>query len=94
MTQKPPPFEKIFRIEPTEDIIKFLATLKNAPDLPRMDRLFSRRDWPNTSSYELILTYQRLLDTGVIQLVTPQGKIGKGPHWTEPAFLADHRYES
>lgn len=94
MTQKPPPFDDIFKTEPIEDIIKFLATLKNAPDLPRMDRLFSRRGWPNTSSYELILTYQRLIDSGVIQVVTPQGKIGKGPTWTDPTFMADRPYGS
>ncbi len=84
--------DEMFKNEPTEDIIKFLATLKDAPDLPRMDRIFSRQGWPNTSSYELILTYDHMLEGGVIQLVPPKGKIGKGPNWTEPPFMTDKRY--
>ena len=84
--------DELFKNEPTEEIIKMLATLKNAPGYPQMDRLFSSHGWPNTSSYELILTYQRLLDTGVIQTETPLGRMRIGPNWTEPVFMTDKRY--
>jgi len=84
--------DEMFKNESAEDIVKMLATLKNAPGFPQMDRLFSRHKWPNTSSYELILTYQRLLDTGVIQTDTSLGRMRKGPNWTEPPFMTDKRY--
>lgn len=80
--------EKIVRNETVEDVLTLFALNSGIPSL---DRMFGRYRREVVVSGELIHTYQRLFDEGVL-LSGPNGIALKGPNWKQPKFLTDGKY--
>jgi len=80
--------ESIVKNESVEDVLKVFALNSGIPSL---DIMFGRYRHEVRASGELINTYQRLFDEGVLQS-GPNGVAVKGPNWIEPKFLADNKY--
>lgn len=80
--------EQIVKNEPVEDIVSVFA-LNSA--LPSLDRMFGRYRYEVIASGELMKTYARLFDEGV--LARGEGPVAiKGPNWKEPKFVTEKKY--
>jgi len=81
--------EKIIENETVEDILTVFA-LNSA--IPTLDRMFARYRYEVIKSGELLKTYEKLFEVGV--LTNGDGPIAiKGPNWKAPKFLTEKRYE-
>jgi len=82
--------EEIIKTETAEDLIKALVKNDNGPDLPQLDRLFSKYREFTMPSGELILLYEKMLAAGIISVKQGSGGSAKGPNWTEPDFMKNN----
>ncbi|MHC8345113.1 immunity protein [Pseudomonas sp. RT6P73] len=80
--------EQIVKTETVEDTLTVFA-LNSA--LPSLDRMFGRYRHEVIESGELLETYMRLFEQGI--LANGEGPIAiKGPNWKAPSFVTEHRY--
>jgi hypothetical protein len=82
--------EEIIKTETAEDLIKALVRNDNGPDLPQLDRLFSKYRELTMSSGELMLLYDKMIAAGIIIVKPGKGESAKGPNWTEPDFIKNN----
>ncbi|CAI8878540.1 Immunity protein [Pseudomonas sp. IT-347P] len=80
--------EQIVKNESVEDVLTVFA-LGSA--IPSLDRLFGRYRYEVIESGELLETYARLFEQGV--LANGDGPVAvKGPNWRAPRFMTDNTY--
>ncbi|WP_432218636.1 immunity protein [Pseudomonas kribbensis] len=80
--------EQIVKNETVEDVLTVFA-LGSA--IPSLDRMFGRYRYEVIQSGELLKTYARLFEEGV--LACGDGPIAiKGPNWSPPKFMIENRY--
>jgi hypothetical protein len=80
--------EQIVKNEPVKDVLTVFA-LGSA--IPSLDRMFGRYRYEVVKSGELLETYARLFEEGV--LANGEGPIAvKGPNWKAPEFVTEKRY--
>jgi hypothetical protein len=80
--------EQIVKNESVEDVLTVFA-LGSA--IPSLDRMFGRYRYEVIASGELLETYARLFEQGV--LANGNGPIAvKGPNWRAPKFMTDNTY--
>ncbi|MFJ2686218.1 immunity protein [Pseudomonas sp. NPDC087342] len=80
--------EQIVRNESVEDVLTVFA-LGSA--IPSLDRMFGRYRYEVVASGELLETYARLFEQGV--LANGNGPVAvKGPNWQAPKFMTDNKY--
>lgn len=80
--------EQIVKNESVEDVLTVFA-LGSA--LPSLDRMFGRYRYEVIASGELLETYARLFEQGV--LANGRGPVAvKGPNWRAPRFMTDNTY--
>ncbi|WP_046270514.1 hypothetical protein [Pseudomonas syringae] len=74
-----------------ETVADVLAVLALNLSQPRIDRLYTAYKFEALQSGELWGTYTRLFREGILAL-DEKGRTAKGPHWKEPAFIAEKKY--
>jgi hypothetical protein len=79
---------QIVKNESVEDVVTAFALQAG---IPFLDRIYGRHNEEIRRSGQLMDTYQRLLDLGVLA-PGENGIAIKGPNWKEPKFLTDSRY--
>ena len=80
--------EQIVRNEPLADIVTAFGI---GLAYPSLDRMIGRYRFEVIANGELLSTYARLFEEGV--LANGEGPIAiKGPNWKEPNFLTEKRY--
>ena len=80
--------ERIVKNESVEDVLTVFA-LGSA--IPSLDRMFGRYRSEVIASGELLETYARLFEQGV--LANGSGPVAvKGPNWRAPRFMTDNTY--
>jgi hypothetical protein len=80
--------EQIVKNESVEDVLTVFA-LGSA--IPSLDRLFGRYRYEVIASGELLETYARLFEQGV--LANGDGPVAvKGPNWRAPSFMTNNTY--
>lgn len=80
--------EQIVKNESVEDVLTVFA-LGSA--IPSLDRMFGRYRYEVVASGELLETYARLFEQGV--LANGDGPVAvKGPNWRAPKFMTDNTY--
>lgn len=80
--------EQIVKNEPVEDVLTVFG-LGSA--IPSLDRMFGRYRREVIESGELLETYTRLFELGV--LAVGEGSVAiKGPNWSPPKFMIENRY--
>jgi hypothetical protein len=80
--------EQIVKNESVEDVLTVFA-LGSA--IPSLDRLFGRYRYEVIASGELLETYARLFEQGV--LANGDGPVAvKGPNWRAPRFMTNNTY--
>jgi hypothetical protein len=80
--------EQIVKNETVEDTLTVFA-LSSA--IPSLDRMFGRYRYEVIESGELLKTYARLFEEGV--LASGEGPIAvKGPNWKPPKFVTEKKY--
>ncbi|WP_445179734.1 immunity protein [Pseudomonas sp. McL0111] len=80
--------EQIVKNESVEDVLTVFA-LGSA--IPSLDRMFGRYRYEVIASGELLKTYVRLFEEGV--LANGKGPIAvKGPNWKAPRFMTENRH--
>lgn len=80
--------EQIVKNETVEDILTVFA-LGSA--IPSLDRMFGRYRHEVIESGELLKTYARLFEEGV--LANGEGPVAiKGPNWKAPKFMTENKY--
>ncbi|WLG85780.1 immunity protein [Pseudomonas cucumis] len=80
--------EQIVKNETVEDVLTVFA-LGSA--IPSLDRMFGRYRYEVIESGELLKTYARLFEEGV--LANGEGPVAiKGPNWKAPQFVIEKRY--
>ncbi|MDR9863797.1 MULTISPECIES: immunity protein [Pseudomonas] len=80
--------EQIVKNESVEDVLTVFA-LGSA--IPTLDRMFGRYRYEVVASGELLQTYAKLFETGV--LADGKGPVAiKGPNWKAPKFMTENRY--
>ena len=80
--------EQIVKNETVEDVLTVFA-LGSA--IPSLDRMFGRYRYEVIQNGELLKTYARLFEEGV--LARGDGPIAiKGPNWSPPKFMIENRY--
>lgn len=80
--------EQIVKNESVEDVLTVFA-LGSA--IPSLDRMFGRYRYEVIASGELLETYTRLFELGV--LANGSGPVAiKGPNWRAPRFMIDNTY--
>ncbi|HEX4547657.1 immunity protein [Pseudomonas sp.] len=80
--------EQIVKNESVEDVLTVFA-LGSA--IPSLDRMFGRYRYEVIASGELLETYARLFEQGV--LANGDGPVAvKGPNWRAPRFMTDNTY--
>nr|WP_301271587.1 immunity protein [Pseudomonas mandelii] len=59
--------------------------------IPSLDRMFGRYRYEAIESGELLKTYARLFEEGV--LANGEGPVAiKGPNWKAPKFMTENKY--
>ena len=81
--------EATIKNESLEDVLAFFALKAGYPSI---DRLYARYGRDKVSNLDVLNTYQRLVDEGV--LVRAEQNAVKGPNWKEPAFITEGRYDN
>ncbi|AKF44472.1 hypothetical protein ACQJ22_22650 [Pseudomonas fragariae (ex Marin et al. 2024)] len=77
--------------ENPRDVVQFITRGKNAISYPALDRLYSNNNWANISNnLELLKLIETMKSEGIIEDI--DGGLRKGPHWKEPAFIAEKKY--
>ncbi|WP_028624223.1 hypothetical protein [Pseudomonas sp. Ant30-3] len=80
--------EQIVKNETVEDVLTVFA-LGSA--IPSLDRMFGRYRYEVIKSGELLKTYARLFEEGV--LANGVGPVAiKGPNWKAPPFVTERKY--
>lgn len=80
--------EQIIKNETVEDVLTVFA-LGSA--IPSLDRMFGRYRYEVIENGELLKTYARLFEEGV--LANGDGPIAiKGPNWKAPHFMSNNKY--
>ncbi|MDI2142003.1 MULTISPECIES: immunity protein [unclassified Pseudomonas] len=80
--------EQIVKNETVEDVLTVFA-LGSA--IPSLDRMFGRYRYEVIENGELLKTYARLFEEGV--LANGDGPIAtKGPNWKAPDFMSNNKY--
>ncbi|MGZ9666463.1 immunity protein [Pseudomonas monsensis] len=80
--------EQIVKNESVEDVLTVFA-LGSA--IPSLDRMFGRYRSEVIASGELLETYARLFERGI--LANGSGPVAvKGPNWRAPRFMTDNTY--
>ncbi|MGF6129453.1 hypothetical protein QF019_004681 [Pseudomonas frederiksbergensis] len=80
--------EQIVKNETVEDVLSVFAL---SSGIPSLDRMFGRYRYEVIASGELLRTYARLFEEGV--LANGEGPIAvKGPNWKAPPFVTEQRY--
>jgi hypothetical protein len=80
--------EQIVKNETVEDVLTVFA-LGSA--IPSLDRMFGRYRYEVIESGELLKTYARLFEEGV--LANGEGPVAiKGPNWKAPKFMTENKY--
>ena len=80
--------EQIVKNESVEEVLTVFA-LGSA--IPSLDRMFGRYRYEVVASGELLETYARLFEQGV--LANGDGPVAvKGPNWRAPKFITDNTY--
>jgi hypothetical protein len=80
--------EHIVKNESVEDVLTVFAL---GLAIPSLDRMFGRYRYEVIASGELLKTYARLFEQGV--LANGSGPIAvKGPNWRAPKFMIDNKY--
>ncbi len=80
--------EQIVRNEPIADIVSVFGV---GLAYPSLDRMFSKYRFEVIANGELLKTYARLFEEGV--LANGDGPIAiKGPNWKAPQFVIEKRY--
>jgi hypothetical protein len=80
--------EQIVKNESVEDILTVFA-LGSA--IPSLDRMFGRYRYEVIASGELLRTYAKLFEEGV--LANGEGPVAvKGPNWKAPKFMTENKY--
>lgn len=80
--------EQIVKNESVEDVLTVFA-LGSA--IPTLDRMFARYRHEVVASGELLQTYAKLFEKGV--LADGKGPVAiKGPNWKAPKLMTENRY--
>lgn len=80
--------EQVVKNETVEDVLTVFA-LGSA--IPSLDRMFGRYRHEVIESGELLQTYARLFEKGV--LARGEGPVAiKGPNWKAPKFMIENKY--
>lgn len=80
--------EQIVRNEPITDVVSAFGV---GLAYPSLDRMFSLYRFEVIANGELLRTYARLFDEGV--LANGEGPVAiKGPNWKAPKFVTEKRY--
>lgn len=80
--------EKIVKNESVEDVLTVFA-LGSA--IPSLDRMFGRYRYEVIESGELLETYARLFEQGILANGTGPVAV-KGPNWRAPKFMTEDTY--
>lgn len=81
--------EQIVKNEPIEDV---LAAFGIGLAYPSLDRMIGRYRFEVIANGELLKTYARLFEEGV--LADGEGPVAiKGPNWKAPKFVTEKLYE-
>ncbi|ASL92285.1 hypothetical protein [Serratia marcescens] len=82
-------FKMMLRDESIDDLLTVLA-----PKMPlhRLDPLMIRSRVEDITNTELIESFDRLYDAGIL-MTGESGGIVKGPNWREPEFVTNKKYE-
>ena len=80
--------EAIIKNESLEEVVAVFA-LKVG--YPLIDRSYVMYGEGRFSNLDVLSTYQRLVDEGV--LVRAEQNAIKGPNWKEPAFVSERKYD-
>ncbi|MBN6774687.1 immunity protein [Pseudomonas granadensis] len=82
------PIEQIVTNEPIADV---LTAFGIGLAYPSLDRMIGRYKFELIASGELLKTYARLFEDGI--LANGDGPIAvKGPNWKAPKFIAESKY--
>lgn len=80
--------EQIVKNESVEDVLTVFALGSATPTL---DRMFARYRYEVAASGELLQTYAKFFEKGV--LADAKGPVAiKGPNWKAPKFMTENRY--
>lgn len=80
--------EKIVKNEPIADVISAFGV---GLAYPSLDRMFGKYRFEVIANGELLRTYARLFEEGV--LANGDGPVAiKGPNWKAPQFVIEKRY--
>ena len=80
--------EQIIKNEPIEDVVTAFGI---GLAYPSLDRMIGRYRFEVIANGELLRTYSRLFDEGI--LANDEGPVAsKGPNWIEPKSITEKRY--
>lgn len=80
--------EQIVKNETVEDVLTVFAL---GSSIPSLDRMFGRYRYEIIENGELLKTYAKLFEMGI--LANGDGPIAiKGPNWKAPEFISNNKY--